>query len=361
MDNWLWIGLAVVTASGIGFWAFVHFYLGGESLTRYDALAGPWQPSRRSVSPENATVLTRVAGLLTGGDGPSKGKLRRLRATLDSLGDEADLAGITIVPTNAGGIAAEWVLADTHTPDRRLLYIHGGAWAMGSPKSHRVITTELARRSGAAVLAIDYRLIPEHPRLACFDDCQIAYRWLAAHGPGGASPATRLFIAGDSAGGNLTLAMSAWARDADVPTPDAVAALSPATDGTVSAPSIKRNLATDAMLGPLFAPLVRSPKTVVLLAFWLKTGLRPADPRVSPIHGNLAGLPPTLVQVSECEMLLDDARRYVAKARAAGTPAELQTWPQMVHVWHFFAPVLPEGRDALAKIAEFFEHHAPRA
>ena len=341
---------------------FTRLYLRGENLAPLDALAGPWAPSQRPPSDAHAEVLKRLADMLGGAGGnPMGGRLRTLRATINAMGDTADLSGITLRTVDAGNVPAEWVLAEGADPDRRLLYIHGGAWMMGSPKSHRVITTELARRTGAAVLAIDYRLMPEHARLACFEDCQTAYRWVLDHGPDGPSPVRQLFIAGDSAGGNLTLAITPWARDAGLRAADAVIALSPATDGTLSAPSINDNLATDAMLAPMFGRLASTPRWLLLWGFWLKTRLRPCDPRVSPLHDTLAGLPPTLVHVSEAEMLLDDARRYVAKARAAGSPASIESWPHMVHVWHFFAPILPEGREALARIADFIDRHAPRA
>jgi ABC-type sugar transport system ATPase subunit len=138
------------------------------------------------------------------------------------------------VPADAGGVRAEWVLSPGADPARRTLYIHGGAFMMGSPRSHRTLTTRFSAMTGGAVLAIDYRLMPEHPRRAGIEDCRRAYRWLLANGPDGAAPAQAMFVAGDSAGGNLTLSLIAWARDTGLRAPDAAVALSPAA----SAPAI---------------------------------------------------------------------------------------------------------------------------
>jgi acetyl esterase/lipase len=224
---------------------------------------------------------------------------------------------------------------------------------VGSPKSHRVVTTKLARLTRAAVLAIDYRLMPENSRLAGVEDCRTALRWIAARGPDGISPARVLLMAGDSAGGNLVLMLTAWARDAGERVPDAVVALSPSTDATMGSPSLKRNVATDPMLGPAFSRLLRVPRVIMLWTSWLMSRINPSDPLVSPVMGNLAHLPPMLIHASEAEMLVDDARRYANKARKAGSPVRLETWPHMVHVWHLFERNLPEAKEALDRIGEF--------
>jgi acetyl esterase/lipase len=257
------------------------------------------------------------------------------------------------IAVNAAGVAAEWVLAPDVDGRRRLLYIHGGAYAMGSPKSHRRLTAKFSEIANAAVLSIDYRLMPEHPRMAGVEDCRAAYRWLLDNGPDGVAPASAIFVAGDSAGGNLTLSLIAWIRDQGLRAPNAAVALSPSTDGTLGSPSLKGNLATDPMLGPLFKAMARIPRPVLLWGAWLQTRLRPNDPVVSPVFGDLSKLPPLLVHASEAEMLRDDSRRYVHKAQAAGSPVTLQTWSHMVHVWHIYHPDLPEGREAFEEIKKF--------
>ena len=254
---------------------------------------------------------------------------------------------------DAGGVPAEWVLAPGADPARRVLYIHGGAFIAGSPNSHRTITSRWSEVAAAAVLSIDYRLLPEHRRGEGIEDCRAAYRWVLANGPDGAAPPERLYVSGDSAGGNLTLALAAWARDAGLRAADGVVALSPLTDSTYSSPSLRGNLRTDIMLGPLFGALLKIPRPVLSWLFVLENRFVPANPMVSPLLGNLAGLPPTLIQVSEAEMLLDDARRYVNKARAAGTPARLQSWAGLLHVWQIMNPEVPEALEAFDRMAGF--------
>jgi acetyl esterase/lipase len=234
-----------------------------------------------------------------------------------------------------------------------MLYIHGGGFIMGSPLSHRRLTSRLSELMGAAVFSLDYRLMPEHPRLAGIEDCRAAWRWLIDNGPAGPLPAANLWLAGDSAGGNLTLSLIAWIRDAGLRAPDAAVAFSPLTDTSLGSPSLRGNLATDPMLGQVFGHLARLPDVALLWLGWLQNRMRPSDPRISPVYGDLSRLPPVLVQASEAEILYDDARRWVNRARAAGSPARLQTWPHMVHVWQIFHPDLPEGRQALEEAGRF--------
>jgi acetyl esterase/lipase len=203
------------------------------------------------------------------------------------------------------------------------------------------------------VFVVDYRLMPEHRRRDGIEDCQRAYRWILENGPDGPGAPQWLYLGGDSAGGNLSLVLSAWARDAGLRRPDGVVGLSPLTDSSYSGPSIRGNVGTDAMLGPLFGRLLKVPRPVLAWLFALENRFRPVDPQVSPLFGNLAHLPPTLLQVSESEMLLDDARRYVNKARAAGSPARLQSWPGLLHVWQILNPEVPEAMEAFAQIGGF--------
>lgn len=354
--------LTTVVLLASALWAFTRFVLRGENLARYDehGHVAAREPSDPSAGHHEALELLREFQAPAQGRTSARDRLGILREKLDSLGDRADLDGVDIRPADIDGIPGEWVLAADARPERRLLYLHGGAFTMGSPRSHRGITATLSRLAGAAVLAVDYRLMPEHRRLDCLADCQRAYRWILDNGPQGAAPATTLFVAGDSAGGNLCLVLIAWARDAGLRRADAAVALSPLTDGTLSSPSLLANLHSDHMLGPMFGRLARLPRGLMLWLAWLANRVRPCDPRVSPAHGRLHGLPPTLVHASEAEMLLDDARRYVNKARAAGSDARLQTWHHMVHVWHAFGASMPESTEAFGRIAEFLESVKPR-
>lgn len=283
-----------------------------------------------------------------------KARIHAMRQALDAVSDGRSFSS-RFEPVNQGGIRGEWVLAPGYRPAQRLLYIHGGAWLAGSPRSHRTVTDALARLSGCAVLSLDYRLMPEHQRRDGIEDCRQAWRWLLDNGPEGPAPASFMAVAGDSAGGNLTLSLLAWLRDEGLRQADAAVAFSPATDGTLTSPSLDSNLATDPMLGPAFGAMLRYPRPLLWWSSWLTTRFMPSDPVVSPLRGDLRGLPPVLVQASEAEMLLDDARRYVRRAQAAGSPVRLQTWPHMVHVWQIFTPELEEADAALAEVARFLQ------
>lgn len=170
-----------------------------------------------------------------------------------------------------------------------------------------------------------------------------------------------MVIAGDSAGGSHTLALIAWLRDQKLRQADAAIALSPSTDMTMTAPSNRSNIATDPMLGPMFGGLQKVPLPVL---WWFSTAtfrMRPASPVASPLRGPLHDLPPTLIQASDCEMLIDNARRYAAKAQAEGSPVELHIWQGMVHVWQIFGPMLPEADEAFDDMAEFLRVHTGAA
>jgi len=343
----------IVLVLFILFWAVAHFHLRGPDLSAFDRPTGQrfsHGPAPGAEHQAVVAVLGQVAGQLQGV--PRRQHIPVLRKVMDDMFPVSGLAA-TFTPVDAGGVPAEWVLAPGADASRRLLYIHGGAYTMGSPKSHRRLTSKFSEITGGAVLAVDYRLMPEHPRRAGIEDCRTAYRWLLGNGPQGPAPAAKVWVAGDSAGGNLTLSLIAWVRDAGLRAPDGAVALSPATDGTLASPSLRSNVATDPMLGPLFAWLAKIPRTVLLWAGWLQTRINPRDPVVSPVYGDLSRLPPVLVQASEAEMLRDDARRYTNRAAAAGSPVQLQTWDHMVHVWQIFHPDLSEGREAFEEIRKF--------
>jgi acetyl esterase/lipase len=347
------IVIAAVAALGALFWAVARWHLRGPDLAAFDRpVVQPFAHGSRPSAEHQAVVasLGQVRRVLKGV--PRSQHVAVLRRYLDELFPVGD-ASATFTPVNTGGVSAEWVLAPGADGARRLLYIHGGAFTMGSPRSHRRLTTRFSEITGGAVLAIDYRLMPEHRRMAGIEDCRSAYRWLLENGPQGASPAAKIWIAGDSAGGNLTLALAAWVRDAGLRAPNAAVALSPATDSTLASPSLRANIPSDPMLGPLFERVAKVPNALLLWVGWLHTRINPRDPVVSPVYGDLSRLPPVLVQASEAEMLRDDARRYVNRAVAAGSPAQLQTWEHMVHVWQIYHPDLPEGRDAFDEIRKF--------
>lgn len=345
-------------------WFLIARWLGGADLRRWDTAADDGRELRfvrdEGGGAEQRAVLEAIGRLLADIKRvPFSRRLAQMRLSMDALTQGRSFGETRFCPVDAGGVPAEWVLAPGADSARRTLYIHGGAYTAGSPRSHRSITTKFAQITGGAVLAIDYRLMPEHPRRAGIEDCRSAYRWLLANGPDSTAPATAVFVAGDSAGGNLTLSLIAWVRDTGLRAPDAAVAFSPSTDSALGSPSLKANLATDPMLGPIFGHLVPIPRSALLFGAWLANRVRPSDPLVSPIMGDLSGLPPLLIQASQNEMLIDDARRYVNKAIAAGSPVRLQTWANMVHVWQIFDPELPQARQAFDEIHKFIEAAAP--
>jgi len=314
--------------------------------------------TRDTASDANQEVLRLVAdfGRQTRSV-PARQRLAALREGMDTfaVGESRrpDELGVRVQEANVDGVSAEWVLAPDADPNRRMLYLHGGAFFVGSPLSHRPLTAELAKRTGLSVLVIDYRLMPESKRLDGIVDCHTAYLWILRNGPGTPGAPTHLFVAGDSAGGNLTLMMTAWIRNQQLRQVDGAVALSPATDSTFGSPSLRGNVPTDAMLGPGLGRLMKLPTWALLGLTGFAARMSPRNPLISPLHGDLSNLPPTLVQASESEMLFDDARRYVQKAQRQGSPVMLQTWPGMVHVWQIFHHVLPEANEALDGIAKF--------
>jgi acetyl esterase/lipase len=340
-------------------WVAARQLLSGEDLARFDADTGQRFASERPESPGLASAMARLSP--SNSPPPNLSRQQRIafkRKEFDHMFDDVVLDA-RFTPVDSGGVRGEWVLAPGADPARRMLYIHGGGFIVGSPRSHRPITARMSAVSGGAVLALDYRLMPEHKRMAGVEDCRRAYRWLLENGPNGASPADAIFVAGDSAGGNLTLSLLAWVRDQGLRQADAAIAISPPTDSTFASPSIRSNVDTDYMLGPAIKVINRVPRTLTLWVNWLHSGIRPNDPVVSPVYGDLSRLPPLLVHVSETEMLFDDARRYVNKARSAGSPVTLQSWNNTLHVWHIFHTELPEADEAYAEIAKFLATAAP--
>ena len=251
-------------------------------------------------------------------------------------------AGVTCTPVDAGGVSAEWSVADGADPDKVILYVHGGGYVMGSAGSHRDMTGRLSQASGGRVLSLNYRLAPEHPFPAPVDDAVAAYRWLLGQG----MQASNIAIAGDSAGGGLALAALIAIRDAGEPVPAAGIGISPWVDMEGTGESMTTRAAVD--------PVVQKEGLLGMAQLYLG-GADPKSPLAAPLHANLAGLPPLLIQVGDAETLLDDATRITERARTADVDVTLKIWDEMPHVWHLFAPILPEGQQAIEEIGAFFK------
>jgi acetyl esterase/lipase len=336
----------------------LHAWLGhGEDLSEYDHPVEPGGGARHA-SPDGPSTGHRGVVAAFEERGPQvaglspRGLVRYVRELMEDFPVNRRF-DVRFLPVEAAGVPCEWVLPPGVDPRRRVLYLHGGAFFAGSPNSHRTMTARVAELTGAAVLSVDYRLRPEHPRAAGIEDCRRTYRWLLENGPDGPAPLERLYLGGDSAGGNLALVVSAWARDDGQRQPDAVLAFSPVTDCSFRAPSIRANAETDTLVRPLFGSLLSLPGFLLRWIVLFSDRMRPTNPVLSPVYGDLSGLPPTLVQVSESEMLFDDARRYVNKARGQGSPVELQSWAGLLHVWQLFYPEVPEAGAAWREVAAF--------
>jgi epsilon-lactone hydrolase len=248
--------------------------------------------------------------------------------------------GTEVIAVDAGGVKAERITTPRSLPNRYLLHFHGGAYVFGFPALFRDFTWRIADAASARVLCIDYRLAPEHPFPAAIEDAMAAYRGLIAEC---AEPRRVAFI-GDSSGGGLVLASMMRLRDEGSPLPAAAVVLSPWTDLALTGQSLTEYGCSDPMV-----PVELMPRAVeVYLA-----GADPRSPYASPLYGDPAGLPPTLIYVGSGEALRDDAVRMAERLRSAGCEVELEVWPRMFHVWPMFARILPEARAAIAAIGAF--------
>lgn len=261
------------------------------------------------------------------------------RAGMERISEHV-ASDVSSEPVNAGGVGAEWIAAPGAVTDRVILYLHGGGYVIGSINTHRAMIARIARASNARALAIDYRLAPEHPFPAAVDDATAAYRWLLAQGY---KPA-KIVIAGDSAGGGLALAALVALRDAGQPMPAGAVPISPWTDLEGSGDSVRSKAAKDPMV---------QPESLAVMAKQYIGSKDPKNPLISPLHADYRGLPPMLIQVGEAEILMDDATRIAERAKRAGVEVELEVWDDMIHVWHVFAKILPEGQQAIDKIGKF--------
>lgn len=274
--------------------------------------------------------------------------IEELRAEHAASGAAVPLpAGTRHEPIDAGGVPAEWIDIDAEgreAPAGWFLFIHGGGYYRGSAAATRATGARIAAATGARVLSIDYRLAPEHPYPAAIDDADAAYHWLLEQGTG----PERVVVGGISAGGGLTLALLLRLRDAGEALPAAAVPMSPWTDLTQSGRSFETNAGRDPVISKAYLDR---------MADLYLGGADPHTPYASPLHGELAGLPPLLIQVGSAETMLDDSVAFARKAEASGVRVALEAWPEMFHGWHGSAHVLSDGELAIERIGEFFRQH----
>src|SRR5215510_3668877 len=278
---------------------------------------------------------------------PRPTNLAERRKRLDALGAQYSLPeDVRVEGVDANRVAAEWTTTPVADSSRVILFLHGGGYISGSLDSHRHMIAQAGREAQARTLSLVYRLAPEHPFPAPLDDALAGYRFLLTSG----YRAKRIVVAGESAGGGLAIAMLVSTRDAGLELPACAWLSSPWVDLALSGGSMTAKAAVD--------PLISKSYLEELATAYLH-GADPRTPLASPIHADLSGLPPMLIQVGSSETLLDDSTRLAAVASAAGVRVTLEIWPDMIHAFPLFYQQLAAGRCALSSVGAFIRSMAP--
>jgi epsilon-lactone hydrolase len=284
--------------------------------------------------------IDAVRALLGAKPRPVGWEARRQR--IDEVGSVWPVAeDVKLEAADLDGVRAEWSIVPGGDPSRALMFFHGGGYCSGSIASHRRMVTEAGRAGGLRTLAIGYRLAPEHPFPAAYDDALTAWRRLRKDG----YAANRIAVGGDSAGGGLTLALAGELKRLGEELPGCLWLVSPWTDLTMSAATLSSKSAID--------PLIHKEYLEELAHAYLPAGTDRKDPRVSALYADLTRLPPTLIQVGSAETLLDDSTRFAAAAGAADVEVTLEIWAHMIHAWPMWNARLEPGRRALANAGAF--------
>ena len=268
------------------------------------------------------------------------------RKRLDDVGSVWPVAeDVELAAVDVNGLPGEWSIVPGSDPSRVLMFFHGGGYCSGSIVSHRRLVTEAGRAAGVRTLAIGYRLAPEQPFPAAYDDALTAWRFLRYQN----IPAAHIVLGGDSAGAGLTVALISRLRDAHEELPGCAWLISPWTDLTMSGSTVFTKDAVD--------PLIHKQYLNELADAYLPAGTDRKDPRVSPLYADLKGFPPTLIQVGSAETLLDDATRFAAIAGTADVRVTLEIWPHMIHAWPLWNAHLEPGRRAVASAGAFIREN----
>ena len=251
--------------------------------------------------------------------------------------------GVEVEPTQIAGVDVDWLRPKKARKNKVILYLHGGAYIIGSPRTHRQLVSHLARMAGVTAVLPDYRLAPEHVFPAGLDDAVAVYRGLLGSG----FKPEDIVISGDSAGGGLAVATLLTLRHAGVPMPAAAVLLSPFMDVTGSGESATTRADRD--------PWFDIADLRVVARYYCPDESEWQNPLVSPVFANVAGLPPMLIQVGDDEILLSDSTRFAEKLEAAGGDVELEIWPHMWHVFQMFIGKMPESRAAVRKMSKYIQ------
>lgn len=249
-----------------------------------------------------------------------------------------------IQPVGAGDVPAEWISAGEARGECAVLYLHGGAYNMGSAQTHRELVARICKASEVKALLVGYRLAPEYPHPAAVEDAASAYHWLLRDG----YAPEDIVVAGDSAGGGLAIATLIRLRDAGDPLPSSAVCLCPWTDLEGAAEAVVSLADADPLLS----------------LDWLRWAAgnyiganNPRSPLISPVYADLRGLPPILIQVGSDEILFSDSTRLAERAQDAGVDVTLDVWENMWHVWHMFAGIMPEAKRAIDDVGDFIKNH----
>ena len=351
---WLIVLIVLLAAA----WAIAEKYLAPPDLSHFDGPVGERFKSHPDDDEHSAKLLEEIAKIRA--EASASKSLKRGFALARDFADNMSkdlVSDCEFRTVTANGVPCEWAIAPGANPENRVLMLHGGAFLLGSPKGHRIYAHNLSHLANAAVLSVDYRMLPEHRRIKATLDAQSTYHWILTQGPDGPTPLNKLVVAGDSAGGNLALMLSSWSKTYAARKPDAVVAVAPSADSTLDSPSVADNLKTDKILGEGLGLLKKLPRPMALVVGRLLMRMRPNDPLISPLFDDLSDLAPTLLHASSNECLLGDSIRYANKAQAAGSVVSLQIWENQLHDWHIFTPNSGSGKEAWAEIGKFLKKH----
>jgi acetyl esterase/lipase len=272
---------------------------------------------------------------------PEGASIQEIRSGFEQMGAMFPLPDdVTLEKVTANGVPAEWVSAPGARTDGAVLYLHGGGYVIGSVNTHRELVSRISRSSGLRALSLDYRLAPENPFPAAVDDSVAGYQYLLNQG---IAP-ERIAVAGDSAGGGLTIATLVALKERGLPQPAAAVPMSPWVDLEGIGDSMTSKDAED--------PMVHKDALLPMAEAYLG-GANPRTPLAAPLYADLSGIAPMLIQVGTAETLLDDSTRIAEKARSQGVSVVLEPWQDMIHVFQLFANMLPEGQQAIDRIGEF--------
>jgi len=271
--------------------------------------------------------------------------IAQMRANMEQMMGQFPLeTGTKVLPFAAEGIHGEWVISPNSRDDRVILYLHGGGYVMGSPRTHRSMVSKLAADAEACVLALNYRKAPEHPYPAALEDAVTAYRWLLENG----WDAGQLAVSGDSAGGGLTVSLLLALKDQGLPQPRCAVPISPWVDHTGNSETYQTRMDQD--------PMVQKDGILTMSRHYLGETGAADDPAVSPVFADLSGIAPLYIMVGDFETLLGDAQALHEKAVSAGVDSDLDVWDEMIHVWHVFHAMVPEGRAAIEKMGDYIKN-----